>query len=365
MLTVKSSNSNYAVHIKNVWSGLAEALPRHFSGKKALIVCDSALKDYFLPPVMSEIAPNFSACTSYILPTGEKNKNMMQLIYMLRAFSEADLARDSVVFALGGGVCGDITGFAASVYMRGIAYVGVPTTLLSMVDSSIGGKTGVDFGDIKNLVGSFHAPSMVYMNASLINFLVDKHYISGLAEVIKYGIIRDGLLFEKIISQKDAILQRNPFVMPEIIYECCRIKAQIVEADEKEAGLRMVLNYGHTFGHAIEALSGFKIPHGYAVAIGMVCAARFSHNMGGMTQADVKRIINLLDFFGLPVALPSSCSFSAEDVYNMMLKDKKASDEGLTLIVSHKIGSADIMKGVNKADVLSVIETIFNTQENN
>jgi len=359
MLIVNSLNTNYKVYMESNWLGLNSALPEHFLGKKAMIVCDSNVDSLFLEHIMSIITPCSSVCTPYILPAGEKNKNMAELTKLLAAFSHAGLNRSSVVFALGGGVCGDITGFAASVYMRGIAYIGLPTTLLSMVDSSIGGKTGVDFCGIKNLVGSFHAPSMVYMNVSALESLNQEQYISGLAEVIKYGIIKDGLLFEKIASEKNAILQRSLYVMREIIYECCRIKAEIAGADEKESGLRMVLNYGHTFGHAIETLSDFKILHGHAVAIGMVCAAAFSYNMGGMTQADMKSIINLLDFFGLPVRLPALYDFSAEDIYNMMLKDKKASDGNLTLIVSHRIGTVNIIRDADKAAVLSAIGAVI------
>ena len=329
------------------------------AGRMVFIVTDANVAKLHLPNVIAALSPLMPAPCHFILPPGESEKNLANTSALLTAFFQAALDRSSVVISLGGGVISDIVGFAASIYMRGITHIPLPTTLLAMADSSVGGKTGIDFDGIKNLVGTFHNPALIYINTATLNSLGNIQYISGLAEVIKYGIITDSVLFDYIYENRNPIAARNPAVLDKIVRDCVRIKSEIVAADEKEAGPRQILNYGHTFGHAIEALCDFSLPHGHCVALGMVCAANFSQNMDGLTMFHVEHIRNLLDFFGLPVKLPADCDLKADDIYNMMLRDKKARDGALTLIISHKIGTVQIIKDVKKKDAINAINSIM------
>jgi len=350
----------YPIHIKNNWDALATGLADTRLGKcKVFIVTDNNIANLYLADVMAALSPRFSSVSHAILPTGEAEKNLSNLSALLASFHQAALDRSSLVIALGGGVISDIAGFAASIYMRGISYVSLPTTLLGMVDSSIGGKTGIDFDGAKNLIGSFHNPSLVYMNPVALKSLDDTQYISGLAEVIKNGIIIDSGLFDYVSDNKMEIAARNSIILEKIILDCVRIKSEIVAADEREAGLRQILNYGHTFGHAIESLCNFSLPHGHCVALGMVCAANFSRNMGRMLATDVERIASLLDFFGLPTKLPRQYNLRDNDIYDMMSKDKKVKNGAMTLIISHKIGSVEIINDAKKSEVIAAINSIF------
>ena len=350
----------YPIYIQNNWASLPASLSQaNFIGRKAFIGADRNIADLYLADVKAALSPAFADMPQFILPPGEAEKNLENTAALLTSFQNAGLDRHSVVIALGGGVVSDIAGFAASIYMRGISYVSLPTTLLAMSDSSIGGKTGIDFAGTKNLVGSFHNPGLVYINLAALKTLDAAQYISGLAEVIKYGIILDDSLFDYISANRADIAARSPIALERLVGDSVRIKSEIVAADEKEAGLRQILNYGHTFGHAIESLCGFSLPHGHCVALGMVCAANFSHNMGGMSLHHVEHIRNLIEFFGLPAKLPASYGITADDIYGMMLKDKKAKDGALTLIISHKIGTVEIVENAKKKDAVKAIKSIM------
>ena len=346
----------YPIYIQNSWSTLAQGLPQaNLSGRKAFVVTDKNVADLYL----ADLKTMFPDTPHYTLPAGEAEKNLANTADILASFQQAGLDRSSVIVALGGGVVSDIAGFAASIYMRGIPYISLPTTLLAMADSAIGGKTGIDFAGTKNLVGGFHNPSLVYANLATLKTLNPTQYISGLAEVIKYGIILDSDLFDYLYTNREQIAAQNPAMLEKIIRDSIRLKSEIVGIDEKEAGLRQILNYGHTFGHAIESLCDFSLPHGHCVALGMVCAANFSKNLGGMTMFHVEHICRLLEFFGLPTKLPTDYSFTAFDIYDMMLKDKKARDGALTLIISHKIGTVEIVEAVKKQDVIEAIKSML------
>ena len=347
----------YPIIIQKDWSeltlGIAQA---NLANRKVFIITDQNVADLYLADIKATLAADIP---HIILPAGEAEKNLTNIAALLSAFQQAGLDRSSVIIALGGGVVSDIAGFAASIYMRGISYISLPTTLLAMADSSIGGKTGIDFNDTKNLVGSFHNPSLVYINIATLKTLDTAQYISGLAEVIKYGIILDEGLFEYISDNRSDIDAREPVALDKIIRASIRIKSEVVTADEKEAGPRQVLNYGHTFGHAIESLCNFSLPHGHCVALGMVCAANFSRDIGKMSMFHVERIHSLLKFFDLPTKLPAKFNMTADDIYGMMLKDKKARDGALTLIISHKIGTVEIIKDVKKEEVITAIKSIL------
>jgi len=359
-LAAKGGGIIYPIHIKNSWDNLAKSLTDARLGKsKVFIVTDVNVANLYLEDVSDALSPYFSSVSHAILPVGEAEKNLSSLSALLTVFHSATLDRSSVITALGGGVISDIAGFAASIYMRGISYISMPTTLLGMVDSSIGGKTGIDFDGAKNLIGSFHNPSLVYMNLTTLKSLDNAQYISGLAEVIKYGIIIDDGLFNYVSDNKAKITACNPIILEKIIRDCVHIKSEVVAADEKEVGLRQILNYGHTFGHAIESLCDFSLPHGHCVALGMMCAANFSYNMGRMSAIDVERIAGLLDFFGLPTKLPKQYNLHDNDNYDMMCKDKKMRNDAMTLIISHKIGSAEIINDAKQDEVIKAINSIL------
>jgi len=278
-----------------------------------------------------------------ILPDGERFKNLRQVSKIYDALVKNGFDRSDKIFALGGGVVGDIAGLAAATYMRGIDYIQAPTTLLAQVDSSVGGKTGVDHPGGKNLIGAFHQPKVVLADLSALKTLPEREFRCGMAEVIKYGIIRSPRLFGFLEKSIKEIRQRQPEFLGKIVKESCRIKAEVVSKDEREAGLRAILNYGHTFGHGIETALDFKrLKHGEAVSIGMVMAAELSRRLGLCDEKSVTRIKTLLGAYGLPVSKPRAISMN--DVIKGMEHDKKKLAGRPRFILIKKIGSC-IIKG--------------------
>lgn len=270
------------------------------------------------------------------IPDGEefKNSSTLNRLYDDLLVSGAD--RSSFVVALGGGVVGDVAGYAAATWMRGIPFVQVPTTLLAQVDSSVGGKTGIDHPKGKNLIGAFYQPRLVLIDIDALTTLDQRQFRAGLAEVIKYGVVIDRVFFEFIETNCDAILAMDPDVLIEIIHRSCQIKAQVVELDEKEAGLRAILNYGHTLGHAFEALSGYRgLVHGEAVAIGMILAARISVAEGLCSREDFSRISALISRCGLSVEIPH---FDRQQLLDAVSADKKSKGGNITFICNQGIG---------------------------
>lgn len=274
------------------------------------------------------------------IPDGEEFKNIETLKGIFDRLIEAGLDRGSFVLALGGGVVGDITGFAAATYLRGIPFVQVPTTLLAQVDSSVGGKTGINHEKGKNLIGAFYQPATVLVDVATLDTLPGREFLSGMAEVVKYGVALDGALFDLIADNTAKLLARDSTCLLAVIKRCCELKASIVAQDERETGLRAVLNYGHTFGHAIETLTGYKeYTHGEAVAIGMVQAARISEHLDYSGPAETERIVSLLENLGLPTRLPS---FSASAYEDALMRDKKVRDKGLSFVFNKGIGDYHI-----------------------
>ncbi len=271
------------------------------------------------------------------IPDGEEFKTSETLNHVYDGLLGAGLDRRSFIVALGGGVVGDLAGFAAATFLRGIPFVQVPTTLLAQVDSSVGGKTGIDHPLGKNLIGAFYQPHLVLADVSTLKTLSERHYLAGLAEVIKYGVVLDAELFTLLETKVDGLLKRDPQLLGRVIARCCEIKAWVVEQDEREGGLRAVLNYGHTLGHAFETLSGYReLVHGEAVAIGMVQAAQLSQREGYCTTSDVDRITALLQQIGLPTDAPL---VATEDLVIALAKDKKNRSGTLQYICNQGIGS--------------------------
>lgn len=286
------------------------------------------------------------------LPDGEGFKNSATLNLIYDALVDASLDRGSFIIALGGGVIGDMAGFAASSYLRGIPFVQLPTTLLSQVDSSVGGKTGINHPRGKNLIGAFYQPRAVLIDVATLDTLPEREYLSGLGEIIKYGAVLDQEFFSFLEENAERLLARDNSALIHAVGRSCAIKARVVELDEREGGLRAVLNYGHTLGHAVETLTGYtRYLHGEAVAIGMVQAARISRAYGFCSQADCDRIESLLKLLGLPLELPA---FSAKQYAEALSHDKKVRDSGMLFICNFGIGGYRMEKVSDLAALLEI-----------
>lgn len=271
---------------------------------------------------------------------------------------DADIDRGGCLIALGGGVVGDMVGFLASIYMRSIPYIHVPTSLLAQVDSSIGGKTGVDLPEGKNLLGTFYQPLGIYVDLSYLSSLEARQIRNGLAEVIKYGCIKDEGLLQLIAKEKDGILRAEPGAIDEVVTRACHIKVEIVEADETEKGRRKILNFGHTLGHAMEAASGFELLHGEAVALGMIAAARISRSLGQFSEEEEGKILDAIRGIGLPTTIPRICS--NKDILRFIEADKKKMNGKLTWVLLKKIGDPILSDEVPMELVNNTIEAMFN-----
>jgi 3-dehydroquinate synthase len=277
-------------------------------------------------------------------PAGEASKNIETCLRIADQLMAMGADRQSALIALGGGVVGDIAGFVASIYMRGIPYIQVPTTLLAQVDSSIGGKTGVDRPFGKNLLGTFYQPKAVFIDLAFLQTLEPQELRNGLAEVVKYGIIDDPGLFGILETRAQAITNQDTDLLQEIVTRSCRIKKGVVEIDEREKGMRRILNFGHTIGHAIETESGYTIPHGDAVSMGMVAASILSERMHYLAVGDCSRIIALIKATGLPDRIPARLSL--DGIFTHMKGDKKKAGDALNLVLLKKIGIPFVTNGV-------------------
>jgi 3-dehydroquinate synthase len=290
----------------------------------------------------------------YVLPAGESSKTLAHFAQAVDALAAIGATRDACVIALGGGVVGDLAGFVAACWMRGIDCVQLPTTLLAMVDASVGGKTAVDLPQGKNLVGAFHPPRAVIADTEALLTLPVRELRAGLAEIVKYGAIRDAAFLDWIEAHADALLAGDDAALAEAIARSCRHKAQIVARDPYEHGERALLNFGHTFGHAIEAEQDFAgLNHGEAVAVGMVLAAKLSARLGLANGADAQRLATLLARLALPVAVPAG--LDADALLERMRLDKKADASGLRFVLWDGIGAARVMAGVADDAVLAVL----------
>jgi len=351
-LHVELGTRRYPITIGSGLLQNAGVLARLARGRHALIVSDSNVAQYWLQPVCDALEGKH--LQTLILPPGEQEKNLTRFGEVIAALAELGASRDATVFALGGGVVGDLAGFAAACWMRGVHFVQLPTTLLAMVDSSVGGKTAVDLPNGKNLVGAFHQPSAVVVDIDTLSTLPDRELSAGLAEVIKYGAIFDVGFISWLERNVEALRARDPLALTEAIGRSCRYKAGVVQRDEQEQGERMLLNFGHTFGHAIETEQGYGgLLHGEAVAVGMVLAARLATQLKRAPAADIERLKSLLQRAGLPVVMPDG--LDPEAVLARMKLDKKALSGLLRLILWRGIGKADIVRDVPADAILRVL----------
>jgi 3-dehydroquinate synthase len=337
MLTVNLGENSYDILIG---SGLLSTLGRECSGRglsgRVAVITNPAVARLYSDQIRESLAESGNQVTVVEIPDGEEYKNSATLNRVYDDLIEAGLDRKSFIVALGGGVVGDLAGFAAATYLRGIPFVQVPTTLLAQVDSSVGGKTAIDHPRGKNLIGAFYQPRLVLIDVETLSTLPQREFRAGLAEVVKYGVAIDQTFFEYLERNSDKILAMERECLTHVIQRCCELKAQVVELDEKESGLRAILNYGHTLGHAMETLAGYsQLVHGEAVAIGMALAARVSMACGHCNDQDIARIVALLNRFGLPHSTPQA---ERNRLVETLLTDKKSRGGVIKFICNRGIG---------------------------
>lgn len=359
-LKVKLHEKSYQIHwespLESLRNSLLETIREH-AGRQVLMVDENVAGLY-----TDWIQSTFENLPVIVIPSGESSKTMKKAEELLEQCLDLGLDRGSRIYALGGGVTGDISGFVAAIYMRGIEFVQIPTTLLAMVDSSVGGKTGVNLKKGKNMVGAFHQPVGVHICVDFLQTLPKREITCGLAEVVKSALIRNHMFFRYIEDHVPAILNQEPEVMETLSYESVKVKAAIVEKDEKESGLRALLNFGHTLAHGIEAAFGYEeINHGEAVAVGMEFAALYSFRKGFLTEKEYRRIYELLENLLLTryhilkrVKVPD-----VETIVKFMRNDKKNRNHKIRFVFLKGIGSARLPEPVDEAELIAVLKEFW------
>lgn len=357
-LTVHYENKPcYEIMIERDFGGLAEALSHlSISSRKLCIVTESTVGGYYAGEVQELLTPHAKSVMVHTFPAGEANKNLSMVQELYRDLIENRFERSDMLLALGGGVVGDLTGYTAATYLRGIDFVQLPTSLLSQVDSSIGGKTGVDFDCYKNMVGAFYQPRLVYMNLGALRTLTDREYLSGMGEIIKHGLIRDAAYYQWLTERLPQIRQRNLDVLEEMICRSCEIKRDVVERDPKEKGERALLNFGHTLGHAVEKLMDFSLLHGECVGLGMLAAARLSQERGLVDSALYDSIYEILRALELPVSVRG---ITAEAVIEASKNDKKMEQGMIKFILLRGCGEAVIDRTVTEDEMRTALTAIL------
>lgn len=350
-LTVDLGTRSYPIFIAADLLSKGEVFLPYIRGNHVVIITNDIVAPLYLSSVLALLQQK--RVDTIVVPDGEQYKNLQQFEAIMTQLLQQNAARDTTLIALGGGVIGDLCGFVAATFQRGVPFIQVPTTLLSQVDSSVGGKTAVNHPLGKNMIGAFYQPQSVIVDIKTLSTLPEREWSAGMAEVIKYGIITDAGFFHFLERHRDAIMARQHDVLIDMITRCCQIKADIVAADEREHNVRALLNLGHTFGHAIETELGFGTwLHGEAVAAGMVIACRVSEAMGWQTSADTKRVIKLLEYFNLPVAGPSH--MNAQCYVRHMQHDKKVEAGKIKFIIPERIGHCVVTSAVDP-DILTQI----------
>lgn len=356
-INVHTKNNQYPILIGQQLIN-RELLSTYLKSKKIFIVSDQNVAKLYLSKLIDVLGE--AQVESIVIEAGEPNKSLTNWSTILSTLIEKKFNRDSLMIALGGGVVGDLAGFAASCFQRGIPFIQIPTTLLAQVDSSVGGKTAINFAGEKNVIGSFYQPQVVIIDLELLQTLADREYRAGLAEVIKYGLLGDAEFFEWLTQNSQAILSKEHTTLSYMIQRCCQMKADIVSLDETEQGKRALLNLGHTFGHALEAATAYqRWLHGEAVAIGLYCQALLAVKLGLLLASDIKQLINLLEKFGLAYQIPKDLNLSV--VLDMMYRDKKVMNSSLRFIVNTAIGESCIQEVTDPKIIMQVLEDATNT----
>ena len=348
-LTVELGDRSYPIHIGQGLLGRVDLIMPHLKRKQVAIVTNTTVAPLYLEELAEPLRAQGVSVLPIVLPDGEqyKNSDTLNTIYDVLLGNRCE--RSTTLIALGGGVVGDITGYAAATYLRGVPFIQIPTTLLSQVDSSVGGKTGINHPLGKNMIGAFYQPQLVLADTDTLNTLPDRELSAGIAEVIKYGLIRDPDFFSWLETNMPLLRARNPQALAYAIYRSCENKATVVAADEKESGERALLNLGHTFGHAIENGMGYGVwLHGEGVAAGTMLAADLSRRIGWLSRAEVERIERSFKAGGLPTAAPA---LGVDKYLDLMGLDKKVADGRIRLILLKAIGQA-VMTGDYPQDLL-------------
>ena len=334
-MNVNLGERGYPIFIAPDFSGLGKACSNARLNNKMVIVTDSNVEKHYCDACMDAISAMGTEVSRIVIPAGEKSKNIDTVSSIYRQLISLKADRNTSLAALGGGVVGDITGFAAATYMRGIPFIQIPTSLLAQADSSIGGKTGVDFEGSKNMIGAFYQPKFVFINVNTLKTLPEKELRSGLAEVIKHGLILDGDFFDYVSYNLNKFFNFDENVLQYITKMNCTIKGNIVEQDEQEGGLRAILNFGHTIGHAIESVSDFTMLHGECVSIGIAGVYRIALKLGMVDATMVEKVEKTLKSAGLPVQVHS---MDKDRIYEKMFYDKKVKEGKLYFILPRNIG---------------------------
>ncbi len=352
----------YDIVFEKDFQGLVQEVQQmDVQGRKACIVTDSNVEPLYAAEVKECLEKVFGEVHVFVIPAGESNKTLDEIRRLYTALVEAHFDRHDMLVALGGGVVGDMTGFAAATYLRGIDFIQIPTTLLAMADSSIGGKTGVDFDGYKNMVGAFKMPRLVYQNLSTLQSLDGRQFSSGFAEVMKHGLLRDESYYSWLVENSYEITDRDPDVLEEMLYHSCEIKRTIVEKDPTEKGDRALLNLGHTLGHAIEKYKNFELLHGECVALGCIAAAFISWKKELLSMEEYYEVRDMFVPFGLPISLDDA---DKEEIVKLTKSDKKMDGKSVRFILLKKIGKAVIDLTVTDEEMLAALdELIFNEED--
>ena len=351
-LKVDLGARSYPILIGDGLLGTPDLLVPYIGGHQAAVITNTTVGPLFLDKLRASLGG--VAADVIELQDGERFKTLDTYASVIDALMRKRHNRTTTLIALGGGVIGDLAGFAAATFQRGVAFVQVPTTLLAQVDASVGGKTAVNHPGGKNMIGAFHQPRCVLADTATLATLPMREYRAGLAEVVKYGVIWSARFFARLERNTQALIERDAALLAEVIRESCAIKAAVVAEDEREQGRRAILNYGHTFGHALESLTGYdQLLHGEAVAIGMVLAADCACRHGLLDEASAQRIRDLVGALGLPTAMPATIDPSA--ALEAMGMDKKVVDGRLRLVLPERIGAVRVTDQVAQADVLATL----------
>lgn len=347
----------YRILLEETFDGLVPLLHSlDVSGRKLCLVSDSTVGELYGNEVSNLLKNAGFSVVSFAFPAGEASKDLTTVEQLYDFLIAHSFDRNDVLLALGGGVTGDLTGFAAATYLRGIRFVGIPTSLLSMVDSSIGGKTGVDFKAYKNMVGAFYQPSAVYINVNALKTLPPREFLAGMGEVVKHAFIRDAGYYTFLKEHREAILGKNAELLCSMIYQSLCIKKAVVERDPKEKGERALLNFGHTVGHALEKLSDFSLLHGECVSAGMIAAAEVSVLRGTLSAEDSRKVRELLTAYGMQTKVPVP---EKEEFLSVCHRDKKADGSRIKFVLLDAIGNALIDSGVSDEEIWAAVQAIL------
>ncbi|MCI7042767.1 MAG: 3-dehydroquinate synthase [Lachnospiraceae bacterium] len=347
----------YDIVFAESFAELTEELSKlNISEKKVCVVTDSHVKGLYGDEVMSLLAGKCKKNVIYSFPAGEENKTLDTVREAYRFLIEEKFDRKDLLIALGGGVVGDVTGFIAATYLRGVDFVQIPTTLLAQADSSIGGKTGVDFDGFKNMVGAFYMPKLVYMNIATLKTLDDRQFYNGFAEVMKHGLIKDGAFYEWLLDKMYEICDRDTDTLLNMVQKSCMVKKLVVEKDPTEKGDRALLNFGHTIGHAIEKAKNFTLSHGECVALGSVAAAFISWKHEWLSMEEYYEIRDMFVPFNLPISVEG---IDPEEILALTKSDKKVEGSKIKFILLKKVGKAVIDLNVTDDDILNAVKEIL------